>query len=61
MQRTPRCGFLGLLAGLAMLCLAPGIRAQDDNGENVKIDTADDVELRGVFYPGAKAKAPVAL
>jgi hypothetical protein len=62
MQRTvPRCGFLGLLAGLAMLCLAPGIRAQDDSGENVKFDTADDVELRGIFYSGAKAKAPVAV
>jgi pimeloyl-ACP methyl ester carboxylesterase len=44
-----------------MLAMSPPVRAQEIEGENVKFDSADDVELRGIFYQGKKAKAPVAV
>jgi dienelactone hydrolase len=45
-----------------MIWMSPAVRAQDElDQENVKFDSADEVELRGIFYPASKAKAPVAL
>jgi hypothetical protein len=61
-QLMPGREIIGLLAGLAILCMPLRVRAQDElDQENVKFDTADEVELRGTFYPAAKAKAPVVL
>ncbi len=61
--------FLRSLAGLAVLISCQQIQAQDKKSEqekktdsdSVKFDTADGVELRGTFYPAAKAKAPAVL
>jgi pimeloyl-ACP methyl ester carboxylesterase len=47
---------LGLLAGLALPWMSPMARAAD--GERVKFDSVDGVELHGTFYPsrlGSKA------
>jgi hypothetical protein len=57
------------LAGLAVIVSCQQIQAQDKKSEqdkktdsdSVKFDSADGAELRGTFYPAAKAKAPVVL
>ncbi|HEV3256928.1 MAG TPA: alpha/beta fold hydrolase [Gemmataceae bacterium] len=51
---------LGLLAGIAVLVLpSPDVAAKE--GEDVKFDTVDKVELRGTFYTGNKNKPTVLL
>jgi pimeloyl-ACP methyl ester carboxylesterase len=75
---------LASLAGIALLVLSPGIRAQDKkkpnpdktqnkksdpdkqdkkntDSDSVRFDSVDGVELRGSFYPAAKAKSPAVL
>src|SRR5262249_47208553 len=57
------------IAGLAVIISCQQIQAQDKKSEqdkktdsdSVKFDSADGAELRGTFYPAAKAKAPVVL
>jgi len=57
------------VASLSLLIFSQGLQAQDKKPEqdkktdsdSVKFDTADGVELRGTFYPAAKAKAPAVL
>jgi dienelactone hydrolase len=51
----------GLVAGLALLLLAPAGHAQDkDKGQNVKFDSYDGVELHGSFYASG-GRAPCVL
>jgi pimeloyl-ACP methyl ester carboxylesterase len=60
---------LGLWAGLTLLALPFGIRAQDKKSDQdkktdsdpVRFDSVDGVELRGTFYPASKSKAPAVL
>jgi alpha-beta hydrolase superfamily lysophospholipase len=60
---------MSFLSGLAILVLPGAILAQDnktqdkksDSSEIAKFDSVDGVELRGTFYPAAKAKAPAVL
>jgi alpha-beta hydrolase superfamily lysophospholipase len=61
-------GLAGIVTALAILALPQALQGQDkdkekksDSSESVKFDSVDGVELRGTFYPAAKAKAPPVL
>jgi predicted esterase len=49
------------LFGAALIVLPGPLAAQGKGGEPVKITTIDGVELHGMFYAGAKPKAPTVI
>src|SRR5262249_25012845 len=62
MRRLPLIVLLpGLAAVLALLLAAPGGRAQETKAERAKFETADGVEIEGLWYAGTRRNAPCVL